>query len=122
MAHYLFNLSDGEEADRLMREKRWPVADDERHHDALAPGDLVLIYAGAFVGRAQLATGVVGGEVRLSGVDEWVPPVPMAAVVQRIDPDGSNPVVHENAAVGFRSGVVLITESEYEHALALNDD
>ena len=99
-----------------MREKRWPVAGDERHRDALAPGDHVLVYAGAFVGRAVLASAVRDGEVRLSDVEEWDPPVPMAAVVERIDPTGSNPVVQENAAAGFRSGVVLITESEYEHA------
>ena len=120
MAHYLFSVSDGEQADRQMRARTWPVADDERHRDALAPGDLVLIYAGAFVGRAELASAVRDGEVRLSHVEEWSPPVPMAAVVGRIDPTGSNPIVQENAAVGFRSGVVLITESEYEHAVALS--
>jgi hypothetical protein len=116
VAHYLFNVSDDEQASRHMRARTWPVADDERHREALARGDLVLIYAGAFVGRAELATGVLDGEVGLSEVEEWDPPVPMAAVVERIDPAGSNSVVQENAAAGFRSGVVLITESEYEHA------
>ncbi|HKT43945.1 MAG TPA: hypothetical protein VJQ85_04025 [Gaiellaceae bacterium] len=116
MAHYLFNVSDREQAGRLMRAKTWPVADDERHRDALAPGDLVLIYAGAFLGRARLASAVHDGAVRLSHVEEWDPPVSMAAVVERVDPTGSNPVVQQNAAAGFRSGVVLITESEYEHA------
>ena len=43
----------------------------------------------------------------------------MGAVVQRIDPTGSNPIVQANAAVGFRTGVVLITADEYENAVAL---
>jgi len=116
----------------------WGVGLNERHGDALAPGDLVLIYLSApdaeFIGRAQLASAVhewtpseaavCPGEsasgVLLAQVDEWDPAVPMATVVQRIDPTGSNPIVQENAAVGFRVGVVLITADEYENALAVN--
>lgn len=116
----------------------WAVAPDERYSDALAPGDCVLIYVpdpeGAFIGRAELATAVhdwtsseleafpgdgTSGVV-LSEVEKWEPAVPMGAVVQRIDPTGSNPHVQANAAAGFRSDVVRITGDEYEAALALS--
>jgi hypothetical protein len=56
----------------------------------------------------------------LAHVEEWSPAVPMSAVVQRIDPTGSNPYVQANATAGFRSGVVQITDDEYEAALALS--
>jgi len=86
-----------------------------------------------FIGRAELATGIhewtpseadaCPGDsesgVLLAHVDEWDPAVSMGAVVQRIDPTGSNPIVQANAAVGFRTGVVLITADEYENAVAL---
>jgi hypothetical protein len=58
--------------------------------------------------------------VVLAHVEEWDPPVPMAAVVERIDPTGSNPLVQANAAAGFDAGVVLITGSEYEGAVAIS--
>ena len=57
--------------------------------------------------------------VLLADVEEWDPPVPMQAVVARVDPSGSNPFVQANARDGFRSGVVLITEGEYEAVLAV---
>jgi hypothetical protein len=116
----------------------WGVGRNERHRDALAPGDLALIYLSApeaeFIGRAELATAVhewtpseaaaypgdSASGVLLAHVDEWDPAVPMDTVVQRIDPTGSNPLVQANAAVGFRMGVVLITRDEYENALALS--
>jgi hypothetical protein len=140
MAHYLFNFSGGDrrEAAALLRAKVWGVGRDERHGDALAPGDLALIYVPApdseFIGRAELATAVhewtpseaeaYPGDsesgVLLAHVDEWDPAVPMEAVVRRIDPTGSNPTVQANAAVGFRTGVVLITADEYCNALALS--
>ena len=44
----------------------------------------------------------------------------MEAVVQRIDPTGSNPLVQANAAAGFRSDVVRITGDEYEATVALS--
>jgi|SRR5215467_8827461 len=115
----------------------WGVGRDERHRDALAAGDLALIFLSApeaeFIGRAELATGVhqwtpseaeaypgnSAGGVLLAHVDEWNPGVSMDAVVQRIDPTGSNPLVQGNAAVGFRMGVVLITAGEYENTVAL---
>ena len=139
MAHYLFNFSDGERrATALLRAKMWAVGRDERFRDELAPGDLVLVYLAApearFIGHAEVATavhdwtpseaeGYPGGSpsgVVLSYVEEWDPPVPMDAVVRRIDPTASNPHVQTNAAVGFPSGVVRITADEYEAALVLH--
>lgn len=139
MAHYLFNFSDGDrrQATRLLQAKMWGVGRHERHRDALAPGDVALIHLPApeaeFIGCAELATGVhdwtpseaeaYPGDspsgVLLSHVEEWDPAVPMDPVVQRIDPTASNPRVQENAAAGFRMGVVRITGKEYETALAL---
>jgi len=57
MAHYLFNFSGHRDAAAaLLRAKMWGIGSDERHRDALAPGDLILIYLApperAFVGRA----------------------------------------------------------------------
>lgn len=45
MAHYLFNFSEGdqEQAAALLRAKMWGIGGDEKHRDALAPADLVLI-------------------------------------------------------------------------------
>jgi hypothetical protein len=140
MAHYLFNFSGGDrrKAIALLRAKMWGVDRNERHRDALAPGDLALIYLSPpeaeFIGRAELATAVhewtpseaaaypgdSAGGVVLAHVDEWDPAVPMNTVAHRIDPTGSNPLVQANAAVGFRTGVVLITRDEYENALALS--
>ena len=101
---------------------------DERHRDALAVGDLVLIYLGApdreFVGRAELASAVhdwtpseaqvYPGDspsgVLLAQVEESDPPVPMSAVLSQIDRS-------ENARADFETGVVRITANEYETAL-----
>jgi hypothetical protein len=122
----------------LLRAKMWGVGRHERHGDALASGDLALIYLPApeaeFIGHAELATAVhdwtpseaeaYPGDspsgVLLSHVEEWDPAVPMGAVVQRIDPTASNPLVQANATAGFRLGVVRITGDEYETALALS--
>jgi len=41
------------------------------------------------------------------------------AVVQRIDPSASNPLVQTNAVDGFRTGVVQITADEYDAAIAV---
>jgi hypothetical protein len=43
----------------------------------------------------------------------------MDSVVERIDPTATNPLVQANAAVGFQTGVVLITDDEFETILAL---
>jgi hypothetical protein len=79
-------------------EAMWP------HRNALAAGDLILIYLGApeweFIGRAELASAVhawTPSEARLwpgdssrgvllAQVEEWDPPVPMSIVLSRLDP------------------------------------
>jgi hypothetical protein len=146
MAHYLFNFSnrDGargpalrEQAAALLRVKMWGVDADEPHRTALAPGDLTLIYLGPpereFIGRAELAsavrdwtpseTQVYPGDtpsgVLLAEIEEWDPPVLMQTVLPRIDPTGSNPNVQANAKSGFQTGVVRITDHEYETVLAV---
>jgi len=147
VAHYIFNLvsADASERSRLreaaarsLRVAMWGIDEGERHRRALAPGDLVLVYLGPpareFIGRAELATtvhdwtppeaevypGDSPSGVLLSQVEEWDPAVPMATVVQRIDPSASNPYVQANAAAGFQRSVVLITGDEYEAAIALS--
>jgi hypothetical protein len=139
VAHYLFNFVQGaaatgsalrEQAAGFVRVRMWGIGADERHLKALAPGDLVLIYLGApaseFIGRAVLASpvhdwtpseaqvypGDSRGGVLLAGVEEWDPPVPMDTVLSQIDPA-------ENAKAEFRAGVVRITATEYETALAV---
>ena len=139
MAHYLFNFvgRDGaksqpprEQAPRFLRVRMWGVDADEPHRDALAAGDLTLIYMGAperqFIGRAELASAVhdwtppearaYPGDTRsgvlLAEVEEWDPPVPMHDVLSQIDPA-------ENAKADFQAGVVRITETEYDTALAV---
>jgi hypothetical protein len=139
VAHYLFNTRIGdaatgsgtsELASAAMRVKLWCVDPAEPHRDALAPGDLVLIYVSApervFLGTAELvsavhewtsseATAYPGdstGGVSLAHVEEWHPPVPMHAVLSRIGPS-------EQAKADFDTGVVLITTHEYECALAV---
>ena len=126
MAHYLFNLvGDGNDAGALrvgatdcLRAGRWVVTEEERHRDALTIGDLALIYLGApvraFVARAELATAVGGpaGEVLLTHVEEWDPPLPVADVLARID-------TSERARADFATGVLRITETEYDAALAV---
>jgi hypothetical protein len=140
MAHYLFNFSKGDrqQATALVQATMWGVSRQERYRDALAPGDLALIYLpapeAAFIGRAELATAVhdwtpsqaeaypgdSASGVLLAHVEVWDPAVPMDAVVRRIDPTASNPLVQVNAAAGFRMGVVRITSDEYENAVALS--
>jgi hypothetical protein len=140
MAHYVFNFSDGDrqKAIDLLHANMWGVRRDERNGDALAPGDLILIYLPApeaeFIGCAELATAVhdwtpseheayrgdSSSGVLLSHVDEWHPAVPMDAVVRRIDPAASNPLVQANATAGFQRSVVRISAAEYENAVALS--
>jgi len=139
MAHFLFNFPEGDrdEATARLAANMWGVGDDERHRDALAPGDVALIYVATsaeLIGRAELATSVrewtpaeaeahAGGDcggVSLRNVERWSPAVAMEAVVRRIDPTASNPYVQANAAQGFGMGVVRITDGEYEAAVALS--
>ena len=139
MAHYLFNFvgRDGaksqpprEQAPRFLRVRMWGVDADEPHRDALAAGDLTLIYLGApermFIGRVELASaahdwtppeanmypGDSPGGVLLARVEEWDSPVPMSTVLSQIDPA-------ENARADFEAGVVRVTANEYETALAV---
>ena len=51
----------------------------------------------------------------LAQVEEWDPPVPMDAVLSRIDPA-------ENAKANFQAGVVRITANEYETALSVAEE
>ena len=146
VAHYLFNFVNAEAAQRpalreqaagFLRVRMWGIDADERHGNALAPGDLILIYLGeperAFVGHAELVSAVrewTSSEARaypgdspcgvfLSRVEGWDPPVPMDAVLPRIDPAGTNPYVQANAKAGFQTGVVRISAGEYESVLAV---
>jgi hypothetical protein len=139
MQHFIFNLADGdrERAKSLLRAKRWVVSRDERHRDALAPGDLALVFVALtreFVGRAELrttfldpmpsdpaASGTAVSGVLLGDVEDWTSGVPLRVAVQRIDPTASNPYVQANAA-GFRASVVQITVKEYDTVLALHDE
>ena len=139
MEHYLFNFVPGDAAPgRALREqptgflrvRMWGVDAGEPHRDALAAGDLVLVYLGApdreFIGRAELASAVhdwTPSEARvypghspsgvsLAQVEEWDPPVPMNAVLSQIDPA-------DGARADFETGVVRITAGEFETALAV---
>jgi hypothetical protein len=139
MAHYLFNFVRGdaapgpalrERATGFLRVGMWGIDADERHRNALAAGDLILVYLGApertFIGRAELASAVHDwtpsetqvypgdspGGVLLAQVEEWGTPVPMGAVLSQIDPA-------ENARADFETGVVRITANEFEIALAV---
>ena len=108
----------------------WGIHVEEPHGEALAKGDGVLVYLGApvwhFVARAEVASAVrtwspseaqrlpgdsLGG-VLLSRVEEWDPPVPMGAVLSKVDPT-------EKARADFDTGVVRITTHEYDTAVAV---
>jgi hypothetical protein len=139
VAYYLLNVVNAEAAQRpalreqaagFLRVGLWGVDADEPHRAALAAGDLVLVYLGApereFIGRAELVSAVhdwtpseakaYPGDspsgVSLAQVEEWDPPVPMDAVLSQIDPA-------ENARADFETGVVRITPTEFEAALAV---
>ena len=139
MKHFILNLIEGdqEQAVSFLGARRWMVGHEERHRDALAPGDLVLVFVAVtseFVGRAKLKTAFVDSlpvdpaasgptvsGVLLTDIDKWTSGVPLAVAVQRIDPMASNPYVQANAA-GFRSGVIQITAAEYDKVLSLYDE
>ena len=114
MAYYLLN-HDGDRARDLMRAGAWPIDPAEPHRDALAPGDLVLVYASGprvFVGRAEIAAVADASGVTLTRVEEWDPPVPMDAVLARIP-------ASEKAKGDFPFGVMRVTEVEHDTALAV---
>ena len=139
VAHYIFNFMGRdarpgpalrEQATAFLRLRMWGIDADEPHRNTLAAGDLILVYLGApereFIGRAELESaahdwtpfearaypGDLPGGVLLAQVEEWVPAVPMSAVLSQIDPRG-------NARADFEAGVVRITADEYETALAV---
>jgi hypothetical protein len=139
VAHYLFNFVNGdaakgpalrEQAAGFLRIRMWGIDAEEPHRNALAAGDLILIYLGAaereFIGRAELASAVhdwTPSEAQaypgdspsgasLAQVEEWDPPVPMHAVLSQLDPVG-------DARADFETGVVRISANEYETALAV---
>ena len=138
MHHFIFNLADGDRdrAKSFLHAKRWVVNREEHHRDALAPGDLALVFVALtreFVGRFELKTTsldpmasdpatsapAVSG-VLLRDVEDWTSGVPLDVAVQRIDPKGSNPYVQANA-VGFRAGVVQIAVKEFDIVVSLHD-
>jgi hypothetical protein len=118
-AHYILNLvgSDARSrADAFLRAARWGIGADEPHGAALAAGDLVLLYLGAperlLIGCAELASSADEAGVALTQLERWEPPVPMGLVLSQIDRSGG-------ARADFDVGVVLISEREYETALAV---
>jgi hypothetical protein len=130
LPYYILNAALREQAAELLRLGLWGVDADEPHGDALAPGDLVLVYLGApdreFIGRAELAStvhawtqtearvypGNASNGVSLARVEQWDPPVRMNVVLSRLDPSAK-------AKADFEVGVVRITEHEYETVLAV---
>ena len=138
MHHFIFNLADGDRdrAKSFLHAKRWVVNRKKHHRDALAPGDLALVFVALtreFVGRAELKTtfldpmpsdpatsDIAASGVLLVDIEDWTSCVPLDVAVQRIDPTGSNPYVQANAA-GFHAGVVQITVKEYDIVVSLRD-
>jgi hypothetical protein len=139
VAHYIFNVITSEARPRpitpeqaagLLRVRMWGIDADEPHRNALAQGDLVLVYLGAperkFIGRAEVASAVhdwTPSEARgypgdspsgvlLARIDEWDPPVPMSVVLSQIDRSAG-------ARADFDVGVVRITAEEYETAIGV---
>ncbi len=120
MAYYLFNFDGDPDAARgHLRAERWTVALDERYRDSLDAGDVALVYVAAdrlFIARVELASGVrdtSGTEVSIADVEWWDPPASMDAVLAAMDPS-------ENAKGEFDTGVLQITDGEYETAVAVS--
>ena len=132
MAYYIFNVREGDAslATQLLRTKVWAVRAEEPHRDALAPGDLALVYLAApqrmFIGHAELASSVHDwttaeaqmypgsppSGVSLAHVQEWDPPLPMHTVLSQIDQSAG-------ARADFEDDVVQITKEEYLTALSV---
>lgn len=141
MAFWLFSsvpadMSSAEARRRIddaLQAQAWEVADAEPHRGSLSAGDLVLVYLGApdrvLLARTELVSAVQPlapdaalrsdpagrSGVLLGDVAWWDPPVPMDAVLARIDPVN-------NARADFANGVVGITRDEFEAALAAAAD
>jgi hypothetical protein len=116
MAYFIFNTTDRGEAADFLAAGKWQVAADEPHREALAAGDLALIYIAApervFIGRAELASDATPDGVTLAQVEEWKPPVAMNVVLSRLD-------ANAKAKADFDVGVVQIIEHEYETVVAI---
>jgi hypothetical protein len=132
VARYIFNVAGGDASHgtRFLRARMWYVGAEEPHRDALAVGDLALVYLAAperkFIASAELASAVhdwtpseaqmYPGDspagVLLAQVEEWDPPLPMRTVLSQINRSAG-------ARADFEVGVVRITADEYETALAV---
>src|SRR5262245_51118888 len=109
MHHFIFNLAGGdrERAKSFLHAKRCVVSREEQHRDALALGDLALVFVALtrdFVGGVELKTtfldpmpsdpatsGPAVSGVLLGDVEDWTSGLPLDVAVKRIDPKGSNP-------------------------------
>ena len=90
-----------------MISQRLVVNRGENHRDALAPGDLALVFVALtreFVARAEIKTTFLDpmpsdqatsdramSGVLLVDVEDWTSGVPLDVAVKRIDPRGSTP-------------------------------
>ena len=108
MAHYLFNFSDGDrqQATVLLRANMWGVGRDERYRDALAPGDLALIFmpsGGVFIGGGIAP--VIAARLRSGGFrDAFVNKPPREAILRTF---ATAIIVHPAAALaGIRALIV----------------
>lgn len=134
MAYYIFNvMGAAAQARGLHRRSTWAIGPQEQHRDALAPGDMALVYLAApervFIGHVELASAVHDwttveaaaspansqSGVTLTRVEEWDPPVPISAVLSQINQSAG-------ARADFEVGVVQITIGEYETALSVAAD
>src|SRR6266511_6080111 len=131
MGHYLFNFSKKgaakgrtlrEQAAELLQVGLWGIGAKTPNRNSLGAGDRVLIYTGApeyaFIGHAELGSathdwspeeatrypGSFEGGVIFASAKAWRHPVPMKAVLPRLELKEKNPDAH------FFSGVVRITE------------
>jgi hypothetical protein len=119
VAPYLFNVTDGdaERAAAQLRSNAWPVGVDERHRASLSAGDVALVYVAAeraFIAHVVLASAVrsASDDVSLADVEWWEPPAPMDEVLTALGPS-------ENAKSEFDTGVLRITDPEYEAAVGV---
>ena len=114
-----------------MEVKLWGIGGKTPNRGSLSAGDRVLIYTGAleyaFIGHAELAStthewsldesarypGSFEGGVVFLTAEAWQHPVPMKTVLPQLELKETNPNAH------FFSGVVRITQSDYETVVAV---
>jgi hypothetical protein len=143
VANYLFNFSKKgaakgktlrEQAAELLQVGMWGIGAKTPNRLSLASGDRVLIYVGApeyeFIGSVELGSpvhkwttkdaarypGDFEGGVLLNQAKIWSHPVPIKTVLGRLDLHETNP----NAQ--FFSGVVRITNEDYESVASVGSD